>query len=262
MSEFDHPNNPGIRSVLRSTGGAFWAELTPSQQSLNRESIGKAEEWLMNYFPPQYSSPLVRGARLLGLQNQASLQVDNESCSFIASANALRLLDQPDHRYSLSGIRARLPYTQIPTVSELNQLFSTGQPFDKFQAIAIPNPVVRDRPVPMDMYQLLRKFQDGAAVTLDWPYSPEYSLRYGVRYTHVRTLSGFSSTLEGLFFHVIDPYQGIEHPWSLFDLAVAVYFSHTGILDRGIGNDDIDSLARSVLIIEKKRPIGIRSASR
>ncbi len=260
MSESDNPNTPAIRTVLKSAGGAFWAELTPSQQAINRKSIGQTQDWLMKYFPHPYRSPLVRNARLIGLQNHAAIQADNESCSLIASANALRLLDQADPLYSLAGITTRMIDAQIQTISQLNQLFSTGQPFDKFQAVAIPEPIVGNRPVPMDMYQLLRKFQDGAVGILDWPYSPAYSSRYGVNYTHARTLAGFSSTQEGLFFHVIDPYQGKEHPWSLSDLAVAVYFNHS-LFDRGIGSDDIDRIARSVLIIEKKRPTGIRSAS-
>ena len=94
---------------------------------------------------------------------------------------------------------------------------------------------------------------------LDCPYSPLHTRRQGINYTHARTITGFSSALEGIFFHVIDPYDPTEKPWSFRDLIIACTFETK--LNYGLELDDFDSVARSILLIEKNKPSGIKTAS-
>lgn len=250
-------NNP------ESDGTEFWDSLPPEQQALSADKISTAERWLTQYFPPPQTSVHALTARRLSLEMGLTRQFDMESCTFIATANGLRVLDQPKAEYSLTGLQDRVSRTYGHQFSQLDPntleaILKSGAPFDQFKLSLIPKPLVSDRPVPIDMYCLLRKFQEGAVAVLNWPYSSAYTYKRGKYFDHARTLTGFTSNQEGLFFHILDPYTPREIVYSFRDLIVACLYQHEA-KNRGIGAADIDSVAQRSWILEKPKTAKITS---
>lgn len=222
-------------------------------QATNAERIDEIERSLVSSFPQDHASPLVSRARGLGNWQQIERQADHESCSYVAVANALRVLDGLKPEYTKDSLKSRLEQIlrgrlgaqahishQI-TQEDLAEIFSSRQLFDKFGTTGVRT-----------MLELLQEFDRGDVGILDWPYSPYHTLQYGVDYTHARTLSGFTINNSRLFFHVIDPYEAIERPWSFRDLVVAKATSFREVLEQGIQN--ADGIATWVWVVGKNAP--------
>lgn len=250
----------GIRTVLTSGGSDFWNSLPPDRKSVNRDRLADLESWLTKHLPEPPAAPAnLLAARRLTLGMSLNRQVDSTSYTYIAVANALRILyeprDGPRPEYSLSGLQARVAqvfggshYELTP--ESVDRIFKSGEPFDKFQTAVIP-----------DMHTFLRKLRAGAVAILDWPYSPTHTRRYGVDYTQARTVTGFTRNSEGLFFHFVDPYYNQEATvYSFRDLMVACLYQ-TIDLNSGVTPDSIDRVARSALIIERSPVTGIRTTN-
>lgn len=239
----------GIRTVLHSDGEIFWHSLTSEQHTANEARIREIEISLGQHFDrPDIPRSALQACKL-NLETALEMQTDNHSYSFIAAANALRILDEPRNEYSLQGLQQRsqllhgVPLDQL-TAESLEMIFRSGAPFDKFHTAGVP-----------DMLTFLGKLKEGSVALLDWPYSPTHIRKFGVDYTHARTVTGFTHTgftdnSNGLYFHLIDPYYYGERVYSFRDLVVACLLQTVDLVN-GVTVDSVNRVARSAWIIER-----------
>lgn len=247
----------GITTVLVSHGTAFWDSLPVDQKQAIEDPLKNFESWLIDQFPNPPAVP----ANLLATRRQAlggvlNQQTDPDTCTYIAVANAMRILGGLNPEYSLRGLQQRMEALFATTHHQLtpasvDRILRSGEPFDKFRLLRIADPIATQRPYPMDMFQLLKKLQEGAVAVMDWPYSPAHIRRNSVDFTHARTLTDFTASRRGLFFHFVDPYIN-QHvrAYSFRDLMVACLFQATDLIN-GVTADSVDRVARSAWVIEK-----------
>lgn len=88
---------PAVVSPIIDAGIPFWDKLSPDKQAILEGPIRKIEESIARQFPEGYVSPLV--GKATDLRGQLERQTDLTSCTYIASGNALRVLDQPRIEY-------------------------------------------------------------------------------------------------------------------------------------------------------------------
>lgn len=257
----------GSTTVFISQGHAFWNSLPVDRRQAIEGPLKNLESWLIDQFPnpPSVSANLL-AARHLALGGTLNQQTDPDTCTYVAVANAMRILGEPKPEYSLQGLRQRMtmlygePHDQL-TPASVDRILKSGEPFDKFQLLRIADPITTERPYPMDMFQLLKKLKEGAVAIMDWPYSPVHIRKNKVDSTHARTMTGFTGNRYGLFFHFVDPYinqQGKEY--SFRDLMVACLLQ-TVDPTNGVTADSVDRVARSAWIIERvSSPIRTLSA--
>lgn len=235
-----------IRTVLTSGGNEFWNSLPAHQKDTNRDPLAKIEYWLRRNLPelPPIPADLLadRHLTLGGTLNQQ----DPRTCTYIAVANALRILDEPKPEYSLTGLHQRMATLYGATCDQLTfesvaSILRSGKPFDKFQTVVAPN-----------MFTFLGKLQTRSAVAImDWPFFPAHIKRNNAVRTHARTVTGFTRNREGLFFHFVDPYITHEvKAYSFRDLIMACLYQ-SSVLANGVTPDSIDRVARNAWIIEK-----------
>lgn len=258
----ENRNGNGIRIV--TTGGKFWDSLTPQAKINNEPILAEFEEKLVSHYPPSYDSPYVNkmGRQAMLLQQNISVrQTDNESCTYIATANALRVLDGPNVAYTKDALKSRL--TEIRsrqlerlvdvgdelTQTSLVEIFASGFPYGRLRADQLEGEYREGLLVPDKIIELLQRFDQGFVGVLAWPYSPRHTLAQGITYEHARTLTGFQIRDGRLNIHVIDPYEAVEKPWSLRDLAVAFLFQYHDV--NNIDANDLNFMAKSVWLIEK-----------
>lgn len=256
----------GITTVLVSHGTAFWDSLPVDRKKANEDPLKNLESWLIDQFP----NPPVVPANLLAARHQAlggvlNQQTDPDTCTYIAVANAMRILGESNPEYSLRGLQQRMEaifgatHDQL-TPDSVNSILRSGKPFDKFRLLRIADPITAQRPNPMDMFQLLKKLQEGAVAVMDWPYSPVHIRNNDVNSTHARTITDFTASRRGLFFHFVDPYINQQvKVYSFRDLIMACLYQ-SSVLANGVTPDSIDRVARSAWIIEKK-PSPIKTLS-
>lgn len=257
----------GITTVSINQGGAFWDNLQYDQKQAVESPLARLESWLKDQFPNPPAVPAnLLAARHLDLAGILNQQTDPDTCTYIAVANAMRVLreqkEPEEPEYSLRGLRQRIEllygtiHDQL-TPESVDGILRSGEPFDKFQLLRIADPIATERPYPMDMFQLLKKLQEGAVAIIDWPYSPTHIRKNNVDSTHARTLTGFTRNRRGLFFHFVDPYINQLNQqvrvYSFRDLVVACLYQAID-LKIGITADSIDRVARSAWIIERVSP--------
>ncbi|MDD5147294.1 MAG: hypothetical protein PHV63_01920 [Candidatus Daviesbacteria bacterium] len=262
----------GIRTV--TAGCEFWDSLTPQARTNNEPILAGFETYLVSHFPLNHDSPFVykigRQAMCLG-QNISLRQTDDESCAYIATANGLRVLDEPNINYTKDALKSRLTEIrsrQLGRLVELGdilqpasllEIFSSGPPYGRFRMEQLKGEARNDLLVPDIMLELLQRFDRGSVGILSWPYSPRYTLAQGITFEHARTLTGFQIRDGRLNINVIDPYERTERPWSFRDLVVAFMFQYTTI--NNLSANDVNFLAKSVWLIEKTPP-SIQTASK
>lgn len=247
----------GITTVLVSHGNPFWDSLPDNRKQAIEGPLKNLESWLVDQFPKPPTVP----ANLLAARHQAfggilNQQTDPDSCTYVAVAKAMRMLCGLDPEYSLRGLQQRMEalfgttHDQL-TPASVDGILRSGEPFDKFQLLRIADPIATGRPYPMDMFQLLKKLQEGAVAVMDWPYSPVHIRRNNVDSTHARTITDFTVNRSSLFFHFVDPYINQQvRVYSFRDLMVACLLQ-TADLANGIRADSVDRVARSAWIIER-----------
>lgn len=250
---------PSIRTVLTSDGIAFWNDLDPEILAVQQPHLRRVETMLVSTLPADYISPQVLKARQLGLEKAYQTQNDHESCTYFSVANAFRCLSGPNPTYSREIIKTYLERVLGRTCSdELNynqlaQLLHSTSPFNRFQVFQIDQS--DDDTFPFAMLGLLQKFAEGCVAVSGWAYSPDRTLTKGVQVSHARTMTGFSINDRRLYFHVIDPYEVVEKPWSFRDFVIANYHSFAYLPDfnlrKPIPIKYIDAMARGAWVLEK-----------
>ncbi len=244
---------PPIKTILKSTGGAFWTALSEETRADIEGGLANSERWLADHFPQEHSSPLIRKTRELALLRQPEIQNDPDTCSIVATANAFRVLDGPSPAYTQKGIQDRIEelhgarwITLWP--ASLKELVESGEPYDRFEVSQIPRDPDADNGQPKDVLKLLQEFDSGSVATQDWKISPSFVDRTGIT-THARTMAGFSISQGKLFFHIIDPFKGRVEPWSFRDLLAATGEPYGLSRDRLV--DIMNHRARNTIIISK-----------
>lgn len=237
----------GKNTVLRSGGNEFWDSLPTHQKDTNRDPLAEMEYWLRRNLPelPPIPADLLAD-RHLTLGGALNQQTDPKTCIYIAVANAMRILGEPDPEYSLRGLQQKIQdlygvnHDQL-TFESVDSILRSGKPFDKFRTVVAPN-----------MFTFLGKLQTRSAVTImDWPSFPAHIRRNNAVRTHARTVTGFTRNREGLFFHFVDPYITHEvKAYSFRDLIMACLYQ-SSVLANGVTPDSIDRVARNAWIIEK-----------
>ncbi|HBQ51187.1 hypothetical protein A3B42_04450 [Candidatus Daviesbacteria bacterium RIFCSPLOWO2_01_FULL_38_10] len=238
--------------VLGSGGSEYWDSLPAHQKAANHDQLAKMEDWLIRHLPepPPLPPPPIPenllASRYLTLGGALNRQIDPKTCTYITVANALRILGEPGSDYSLRALQQRTitpdgAFHKQLTISGVNKILSSGEPFDKFQATVVTG-----------MFTFLRKLQTRKAVAImNWPFSPAHLIRNDKVHTHARTVTGFTRNNQGLFFYFVDPYINPEiKVYSFRDLMVAS-LNQSSALANGVTPNSIDRVARSAWIIEK-----------
>lgn len=206
-------------SVLPSGREAFWDSLPASQKELNGGRLAKLEALSMEKFsqPGTPTRRLPRTALVMALGHPTV-----QDSTWIAWANALRVLDEPRTEYCLRGFRqGQLPEERL----------------SQFQSVTV-----------RDMLSFLQKLREGAVAIMDWPHSPNHTGKFTIDPTHPRLVTGFTQNEKGLFFHLADPRERV---YSFRNLMVAcIWDAH--VFERGITPHDINEVAERALIIEKR----------
>lgn len=246
-----------IREILSSPpeAEAFWWALPVTTRRDIEASITPVESALVRTRQEGHRSPHVKRMKQLHLFDETERQLDDESCSYIALANALRVLDRPRPEYTLRGLKtaAQRVQNKPPSyqISErgIRDLFDSEQPFSRFtlSRVTVDNPGALD-PIAYNR-TLLDRFDEGAIGLTDWAFSPHHTEAHGIDFTHTRTIAGYSVSDGKIFFHVVDPYQGREKPWSFKDLTVAYTFQ----MPNSLGNPAL--LAANIELVDLENPI-------
>lgn len=254
-------DEPGIQTKYTSQGAEFWNIVPANVRAINAPIIEGFERYLLSFYPSGYVSPGVRRANRLTLEGGHDRQVDHESCSYHASANALRILGGADTAYTKAGLKRRLEQIyNLPqhgdelTRPALVDILKSGQPYNKFEALQVSVDYDPQMAVPAGMHELLAQMYNGAVLLDSWPYTAHHTMRNGVYYTHARTIAGFTTTNNELFFHIVDPYEASVKPWSFRDLITAKRFQYANFPE-GLKAKDVNHTAKEAWIVRKKSPI-------
>lgn len=160
-------------NILSSDGDIFWESLPADQKDLNDGRLAKLEMLLMSCFPEPETGPKAKFSdnhKLIRL----ALVVDHgqqigQNCTWIAWANALRILDEPREEHPR-----------------------------QFQSVTV-----------RDMRSFLEKLKAGAVAIMDWPHSPNPTREFTLDPTYPRLVTGFTQNDKGLFFHLVGPRERI-----------------------------------------------------
>ena len=236
MNEEDNPS-PRIRLARRETfsltsgatslGQLMWDKLSPEKQALLEPPIRRVEQQLARQFPEGYVSPLVaKAASIPGIQLER--QTDATSCTYVATANALRVLDQPKPDYSRVALKNRIEQLSgrdedAIYSADLDRIFNSGSPYDQFVLQKFEQPRLRMPQTSPEMRNFLRAFQDGKVAVAGWRLWPDAIRSAGGGILgHARTIVGFSKgPNETIMLHVIDPYGARQEKWSFRDWVIA-----------------------------------------
>ena len=215
---------PAIRRAPASRGISFWEDLPPNIRDKVESPISEAERWLMDKYQHGYESPYIPLARFWTGGRQIERQRNPMACTFVAAANAFRILDGQSNYFTSESIRARLSARGI-RANELNEealqaLIESGYPYNRFQT----GRVARHRgthELPTDVLKFLNAIDSGSVATLGWKSRPDFGDPPGEPLLHTRTIIGFGIEARTLFFHTIDPFIGTVEQWSFRDLIAA-----------------------------------------
>src|SRR5688572_7395840 len=117
-----------------SLGQQFWELLSPEVQAAIEQPIRNIEQSVARKFPEGYSSPLVAKSASMPI-DLLEKQTDATSCTYVSTANALRILDQVKPEYSKDSLKDRIDQlTGQPNItlnpSKMEAIFSSGAPYD------------------------------------------------------------------------------------------------------------------------------------
>lgn len=216
-------DNPG---PTQDAGLPFWNKLTPEMQVVIAGPIRRTEEAIAKHFPDGYVSPFVAKANSIKDQDGLEEQHDATSCSFVSTANALRLLDSSRPEYSKDTLMnlAGSPRQLLP--NHLRTIFNSS-PFNQF-TLETPQAKVRllgNSDLPPDMLTLFEDLKRGDVAVAGWRSTPNRVVgQHGEgNIHHARTIAGFSKGPDNtLKLHVIDPYGARQEVWSFRDWIVAM----------------------------------------
>lgn len=257
----------------RSLGQLFWDKLSPEKQMALEQPIRKIEQSIAKFFPENYDSPLI--AKTASFPNdQLERQTDVRSCTYVATANGLRILDQPREEYLRDGLKARIEQltgqiSETLNPRKLEAIFASGSPYNQFNLRKFEQPKVRMPSSHPEMMSLFRSLQNGDIAVAAWRMLPTAIRQQGYGHiSHARTIVGFSRRPnETIVLHVIDPYGARQEELSFRDWVVAsrmnTYFDNPFYDEdsvrkvaeiMGQRNGMMGDIANDVWVIHKKQP--------
>lgn len=215
--------------IAKNAGLPFWNALTPEMQAVIEQPIRRIEENIAKQFPDDYVSPLVVKSGSLKDQDGLEKQHDLTSCSYVATANALRLLDRPRPEYSRKALEDkagelfRSPPTEIYR-REIVSLLASTPTYDQFTLQGLPDSKVRLTASP-EMTEVFRHIAQGDVGIAAWRQSPIRTIgAHGEGFiSHARTIAGFSKAPDNsLQLYIIDPYGARQEIWAFRDWIAAM----------------------------------------
>lgn len=229
-----------VKTSTGDLGGLIWNKLSPEKQAALEGPIRIIEQGIARQFPEGYASPLVARASSLP-EGQLERQTDTTSCTYVATANALRVLDQPKLEYSRDALKNRNEQLQgqaqvALNAKEIENIFNSGTPYDQFALQRFEQPKLRMPQTHPEMIRFFRALQNGNIAVAGWRSSIDAIRQGGGFVEHARTIVGFSrGPNESIILHVIDPYGARQEKWSFRDWVVA---SEMEILDNPIFSEE------------------------
>lgn len=213
-------------------GQLLWNKLSPEKQAALEGPIRKIEQSIAKQFPEGYASPLVGRLATIS-REQLERQTDATSCTYVATANALRVVDKPRIEYSRDALKSRIEQLTEQTQANLSaeridRIFNSGTPYSQFALQRFEQPKIRMPQVHPEMMEFFRALQGGDIAVADWRLTTEAIRGRGGFIDHARTIIGFSrGPNESILLHVIDPYGARQETWSFRDWVVASRMNST-----------------------------------
>ncbi len=222
--------NPG---PTQDAGLPFWDKLTPEIQTVIEGPIRRTEEMIARQFPDGFVSPKVAKARTIRDQDGLEEQHDTTSCTYVATANALRLLDTSRPEYSRDALKVVAGGKEtIPTPDSVRGILNSGEPYNQFY-LEVPHAKVRlaskSPDVSPDMDVLFNDLARGGVAVAAWRLTPTKNVSPAGMgaIEHARTIAGFSRGPDNtLQLHIIDPYGARQEVWSFRDWIVAMRMNY------------------------------------
>lgn len=213
-------------SSERSLGQLLWNKLSPEKQAALEAPIRRIEQSIAEQFPEGYTSPLVGKLATIS-REQLERQTDATSCTYVATANALRVIDQPRPEYSRDALKRKIEQLTEQAQVTLNpdkvdRILNSGTPYNQFALQRFEQPRIRMPQTHPEMMQVFRALQGGDLAVASWRLTAEPIRQGGGFVEHARTIVGFSKGAnETVSLHVIDPYGARQEVWSFRDWVVA-----------------------------------------
>lgn len=263
-----------IREVATSVspGRLFWEKLSPEKQTILVGPLRKAEETIAQRFPDGFTSRHVENARALKDANQLEHQQNETSCTYVSTANAMRVLDKPEVAYSkqrLESTLRRIVGGDRLTIGDQDivSILKSGPPYNQFslaETVASPVSIPGYSSEMAGFFDLL---QNGAVAVGSWyKFADRVSTSAGI-VEHARTIVGFSKGVhDTLFLHVIDPYGAQPETWSFRDWVVASNMTVLDEADLGVDfvknkvakltkrEGTLSEMVDNLWILQKKQP--------
>lgn len=96
-------DGPGKITTISLRPEPFWDSLVEEKKSITEHVLGQSEAWLASFFTEGYLSPQIDIGRHLANDRIFEIQeINSKDCTFVATANALILLDGPEMNTQLS----------------------------------------------------------------------------------------------------------------------------------------------------------------
>lgn len=210
-----------------TAGDRFWQAISQQAQATTVGPLRELEGWLADNLS-QGNTPLVNKARDLAVRGELIRQFDDETCTYNAAANALRVLDQPRPEYTLSGLREAVRKAHGNYTEELSDEFlqricqrESGWPFSQFRAYTSSAVVENEVGKSTRMYLSLQRLQEGTVGLTNFSMSPTPVRIGGNPIFHKRTVVGYTNCGRELIMHFIDPYEAQVSDWRFRDWMVA-----------------------------------------
>lgn len=221
-------SSSGESNIRENAGLPFWNRLDPERQKILEAPIRRIEEIIARQFSDGYVSPGVARVDALRKIDGLERQQDATSCTYVATANALRVLDQVRPEFTRDAVKRKVDSLTGTSNETLNAgtvqaLFSLESPYNNFNLQQIQQSKVRLPNTSPEMSSFFRALQNGDVAVASWRMTPEGAKSEGTGFIdHARTIVGFQK-LEGdsVQLHVIDPYGARSETWSFRDWVVA-----------------------------------------
>jgi hypothetical protein len=216
--------------IIENAGLPFWNALSPEMQAGIEGPIRRVEESIARQFPDGYVSPTISRAKSLRDEDGLEKQHDLTSCTYVSTANALRLLDQPRPEYSRSALAAKtheLSGSPQNTIDrrEITAILASVQPYNQFTLREQPSPAKVRLNASPEMTEVFRNLAQGDVAVAGWRQSPTRVVgSHGEGFiAHARTITGFSKGADNaLQLHIVDPYGARPEVWTFRDWIAAM----------------------------------------
>lgn len=233
-------------------GRAFWNHLNPEEQATFEGPIRKIEQFIAERFPEGYSSPLLPKAVEMSKKGELVQQMDERSCTVVAFANALRILDKPRNEYTVRRISALAGVDSNLGSEEYKRVLSSRQPYSSFRYKEIKNNATHSSESCPEMAELFQALQAGNVVSAGWNMYPGDHIHVIGKLTttvgHERTLIGFTiGKNKEISLMYIDPYEAKTGRISFRDWIIASWLG-SYLSDKSRTDPDIQEVVQKKLM--------------